>query len=60
MKTKRGPQLRHPCSLLDDRDADHWDWMATLAFYAALHWLDASFADSGLHPNNHRQRNRAV
>lgn len=47
-------------SRLDDHDADHWDWVATLAFYAALHWLDASFADSGLHPSNHRQRNRAV
>ena len=52
--------IERTLSLLDDYDADHWDWVATLAFYAALHWLDASFADSGLHPSNHRQRNRAA
>ena len=39
-------------SLLDDHNADHWDWVVTLAFYAALHWLDATFADGGLHPSN--------
>jgi hypothetical protein len=52
--------IERTLSLLDDYDADHWDWVAILAFYAALHWLDASFADGGLHPSNHRQRNRAV
>lgn len=46
--------------VLDQLEADHWDWMAVLAFYAALHWLDAYLAHRGLHPTNHRERNRAA
>ena len=46
--------------VLDASNADHCDWFAKLAFYAALHWLDAYFADRGLHPTNHRERNRAA
>lgn len=45
---------------LDEDETDHWDWLAVLAFYAALHWLDAYFAHHGLHPSNHLQRNRAA
>lgn len=46
--------------VLDEYKADHGDWLAVLAFYAALHWLDAYFADHGSHPTNHRERNRAT
>lgn len=45
---------------LNEQEADHWDWMAILAFYSALHWLDAYLAHEGLHPSNHRERNRAA
>mgnify|MGYP005845172629 CR=1 FL=1 len=46
--------------LLDEHKSDHWDWLAIIAFYAALHWLDSYLAHQGLHPSNHRERNRAA
>lgn len=46
--------------VFDDQKADHLDWIVVLAFYAALHWLDAYLARQGLHPTNHRERNRAA
>ena len=52
--------IERALQVLHDSNADHWDWLATFAFYAALHWLDAHFADRGLHPSNHRNRNRAA
>jgi len=30
--------------VLNELQANHWDWIAVLAFYAALHWLDAYLA----------------
>jgi len=45
---------------LHESNPDHCDWLTTLAFYAALHWVDAYFADHRLHPSNHRERNRAA
>jgi len=52
--------IERAAQVLDASNADHCDWLATLAFYAALHWLDAVLADRGLHPSNHRERNRAA
>jgi len=46
--------------LLDEDEADHRDWLAIIAFYAALHWLDAYFAHQRVHPTNHRERNRVA
>jgi len=46
--------------LLDEGKSDHLNWLAIIAFYAALHWLDAYFAHQGVHPTNHRERNRAA
>ncbi len=45
-------------SVFNDNEPDHWDWLAIVAFYAALHWVDAALAHQGLHPSNHRERNR--
>lgn len=44
----------------DGSNPDHWDWIAIVAFYAALHWVDAFLATYGNHPQNHRERNRLV
>jgi len=56
----KAQSIERALQVLRESDPDHWDWLATLAFYSALHWLDASFADRGLHPTNHRERNRAA
>ncbi len=45
---------------LDDQNADLWDWIAVVAFYAALHWVDAFLATLGRHPLNHRSRGQLV
>jgi hypothetical protein len=36
------------------------DWIVTVAFYVALHYVDAALASLHIHPKNHRDRNRAV
>lgn len=36
------------------------DWATTILFYAALHFVDAILAPSGIHPDNHTQRNEAI
>ena len=36
------------------------DWQVVVLFYAALHYADAFFARAGLHPSNHRERDRLV
>ena len=36
------------------------DWLVVLAFYTALHWVDAFLATLGRHPKNHFERNRDV
>jgi hypothetical protein len=46
--------------VLDEDQANHRDWLATISFYAGLHWLDAHLAQQGAHPSNHRERNRAA
>jgi uncharacterized protein (UPF0332 family) len=35
----------------------YWDWVVTILFYAALHYVDAILAVSGTHPENHTRRN---
>ena len=57
---EKARSIERVLQVLHESNADHWDWLATLAFYAALHWLDAYLADRGLHPSNHRERNRAA
>jgi len=39
---------------------DYLDWLVVIAFYTALHWVDAFLATLGLHPDNHRARNFEV
>jgi len=37
------------------------DWMVTVAFYVALHYVDAKLAELvGCHPVDHTERNRLV
>jgi uncharacterized protein (UPF0332 family) len=36
------------------------DWAVTIIFYAALHYVDAILAVSGIHPDNHTQRDAAI
>ena len=59
-RQEKALSIERVLQVLRESDADHCDWLAILAFYAALHWLDAYFADRGLHPGNHRERNRAA
>lgn len=47
-------------AIFDEGNPDHWDWIAVVAFYAALHWVDAYLATQGRHPQNHRERNLIV
>jgi hypothetical protein len=46
--------------IFDEGNPDHCDWIAVVAFYAALHWVDAYLAVLGNHPQNHRERNLIV
>jgi len=36
------------------------DWVSVVAFYSALHYVDAFLAIHGLHWDNHQERNRDV
>ena len=36
------------------------DWAVTIYFYAALHYVDAILAVSGVHPDSHTQRGDAI
>lgn len=36
------------------------DWVSTVAFYSALHYVDAIFARHGLHFEHHQERNTQV
>lgn len=45
---------------LNERNPEEADWVATIAFYAALHWVDGTLAQHAHHPTNHRERNRAA
>lgn len=47
-------------AIFDEGNPDHWDWIAVVAFYAALHWADAYLATQGRHPQNHRERHNAL
>ncbi|MCC6038288.1 MAG: hypothetical protein LM632_08815 [Armatimonadetes bacterium] len=47
-------------AIFDEGNPDHWDWIAVVAFYAALHWVDAYLATQGRHPQNHRERHNAL
>ena len=35
-------------------------WAIVLAFYAALHWVDALLASASIHPESHSRRNLFV
>ncbi|MFN3420813.1 MAG: hypothetical protein ACK40X_03700 [Armatimonadota bacterium] len=56
----KAQSIERVLTVLDDQNPDHWDWIAIVAFYAALHWVDAFLAAQGSHPQNHRERNRLV
>jgi len=52
-------QAQHNRSLieaLDPAGTRFLDWVVTVAFYVALHRLEAWFADKGLHFESHTQR----
>ncbi len=36
------------------------EWAVVVAFYAALHWVDAYFARQGRHPRTHLERVRWI
>ena len=36
------------------------DWVVTVAFYVALHFVDAALALFNIHPENHQIRNKQV
>lgn len=37
-----------------------YDWIATVAFYSAVHLVEGKLAESGVHTDNHTNRKRAV
>jgi hypothetical protein len=39
---------------------DYPDWVSVVAFYSALHYVDALLAIHNLHRNHHEERNRDV
>jgi len=39
---------------------DYADWLATAAFYAAVHYLEAMFAEQGIHSRDHEGRKAFV
>lgn len=41
---------------LDPSSTRFLDWLVTVAFYTALHQIEAWFADNGLHSEDHTQR----
>jgi len=52
-------QVQHNRDLiaaLDPSNTRFLDWVVTAAFYAALHRIEAWFADKGLHFGDHTQR----
>lgn len=52
-------QVQHNRGLLtalDPGTTPYLDWIVTIAFYAALHRIEAWFADKGLHLQDHAQR----
>ncbi len=58
-------QAQHNQELLKSLDIDNFpflDWVATIAFYAALHYVEAWFASQGkgMHYTAHQERNRAI
>ena len=58
-------QAQHNQGLLKSLDLDNFlflDWVATIAFYAALHYVEAWFASqgTGMHYTTHQERNRAM
>ena len=50
-------QARRNAALIPVQDPD---WTIVVAFYAALHLIEAYWAESGVHLQNHRARNDAI
>jgi hypothetical protein len=47
-------------SAFDLRTTQHADWAITVAFYIAVHLVEAHFAGSRMHFRRHEDRNREV
>ena len=47
-------------STLDPRTTQHPDWAITIAFYTAVHLVDACLDGHSIHPNSHTERRDAV
>jgi hypothetical protein len=45
---------------LCERIEDYPGWVAVVAFYKALHVVEATFASNSIHMDNHRDRNRLL
>lgn len=53
-------KAEHNESFLDEIGNPFFDWVVTGSFYTALHYVDAYFAKSNVHPINHSDRNPKV
>jgi hypothetical protein len=45
---------------LDLQEAVNVDWVIIMLFYAALHYIEAYFAQSGMHSRDHKQRDSSI
>lgn len=53
-------KARHDEKFLSSFDLDRTlflDWVVNGIFYSSLHYIDSYFADKGIHPRNHEERN---
>lgn len=53
-------KAEHNLEFLKTIGDDYPDWMATVAFYAAVEMLEALFAERGYHSTSHEDRKRYV
>src|SRR5262245_40016118 len=54
-------QAEHNQRFLDAIDRDQYpDWIATVAFYKALHLVQMLFIKKGIHAGSHTRRNQAL
>jgi hypothetical protein len=53
-------KAEHHLNFLKTISDDFPDWMATVAFYAAVELVEQLFAERGIHSRSHEDRNQAV
>jgi hypothetical protein len=59
--TQHEEKARHHLQFLGTISDDYPDWLATVAFYAAVELIELLFADhDDFHSQNHEDRNRSI